>query len=132
MYDILILSIFCPHYRCNWQINSRYKINAYYIFIIILNFITNTKRMSKSIKIDVEKHKTISVSFQLISVATIKEIREEDYQQWRGTAETVPILVTKADRQPVMAVLPWKKLQALIGLERSTDGEQRKAGPADG
>ena len=67
-----------------------------------------------------------------VSVATIKEIREEDYQQWRGTAETVPILVTKADRQPVRAVLPWKKLQALIGLERSTDGEQRKAGPADG
>jgi len=58
---------------------------------------------------------------QYVSVATSREIRVEAYRKWKGIDEAVPLLVTKAERQPVMAVLHWNHLLKLLKLERQVE-----------
>lgn len=58
---------------------------------------------------------------QYVSVATSREIRVEAYRKWKGIDEAVPLLITKAERQPVMAVLRWEHLLRLLKLERQAE-----------
>lgn len=51
--------------------------------------------------VQLKKHKSY------VSINTIKEIQKEG----------IPILITAADRQEPMAVIPWKDLKELLRLE---------------
>ena len=53
------------------------------------------------------------------SISTIQEIRCEDYVATHRRKVVVPVLVTKADNLPTMAILPWSHLQKLISLEKT-------------
>lgn len=53
------------------------------------------------------------------AISAIREIRCEDYATRHRCEIVVPILVTKADKLPTMAILPWSHLQKLISLEKT-------------
>lgn len=53
------------------------------------------------------------------SLSTIQEIRCEEYVANHRRKVVVPILVTKADKMPTMAVLPWDHLKKLLSLEKT-------------